>query len=152
MLVLERRHRLIDALDRLALADGGPRPRERVDAFVATRTEHQHRREDQMVSQNSIRRGTLYGARLRAQWSMISSAAHLALATTRATTTAPVIGSDTTSAWAALIFGNASRQPSTSPSATRLPSTLTTSSSRPVRNIRLVLSILPRSPVRNQPC
>src|SRR5439155_15852100 len=50
-----------------------------------------------------------------------------------------------------LIFANASRQPSTSPSATRLPSTLTTSSSRPVMQRRPFLSSLPRSPVRSQP-
>src|SRR5215213_2710320 len=77
---------------------------------------------------------------------MISSAPHFCFITTRATTIAPAIGSVTTVACAALIFGNASRQPSTSPSATRLPSTFTTSSSRPVIARRPVLSILPRSP------
>src|SRR5205823_1995691 len=56
-----------------------------------------------------------------------------------------------TSACASFTLGNDSRQPSTSPSATRLPSTLTRSSSRPSRNRRPVLSSWPRSPVRNQP-
>src|SRR5829696_2054997 len=83
---------------------------------------------------------------------MISSAVDFDFVTTRATTIAPAIGSVTTVACAALIFGNDSRQPSTSPSATRLPSTLTTSSSRPTRYTRPDLSTRPRSPVRNQPC
>ena len=83
-------------------------------------------------SQNSIWRGTLYGARLRAQWSMMSSARQTPARTTRATTIGPPRSSVTTRACAAFTLGNASRQPSTSPSATRLPSTLTRSSSRPV--------------------
>src|SRR5215475_11426999 len=49
---------------------------------------------------------------------MISSAPHFCFMTTRATTIAPAIGSVTTVAWAALILGNASRQPSTAPIAT----------------------------------
>ena len=86
----------------------------------------------EITSQNSIWRGTLYGARLRAQWSMMSSARQTPARTTRATTIGPPRSSVTTRACAAFTLGNASRQPSTSPSATRLPSTLTRSSSRPV--------------------
>src|SRR5262245_45031992 len=83
---------------------------------------------------------------------MISSAPHCDFATTRATTIAPASGSVMTSACACFTFGNDSRQPSTSPSATRLPSTFTPSSSRPARYKRPLLSSLPLSPVRNQPC
>ena len=73
---------------------------------------------------------------------MMSSARHMLARTTRATTIGPPRSSVMTRACAALIFGKDSRQPSTSPSATRLPSTFTRSSSRPVMVMRPFLSML----------